>query len=108
MGIPGLSKNLKPYAVAGVVGCKTPECQIHRSQQGSPSSNIIIDGPSFAYAIYHRLLVHKLKWLTAVEAMPSYNEIGKGALAFLDELESYGLNVYEILLLRRTIDQTTT
>lgn len=93
MGIPGLTTHLKPYAVPTVVGCKTPDCELHRSSNDSSATNIIIDGPSFAYAIYDRLLAHKPERLTGVEAMPSYDELGKGALAFLDELQSYGLNV---------------
>lgn len=93
MGIPGLSKPLKPYAVSEVVGCKTPNCEKHHSQSAGRSSKIIIDGPAFAYAIYQRLVIQKPDWLNALEAIPSYDEVGKGALAFLDELESYGLTM---------------
>ena len=95
MGIPGLSKPLKPYAVATTIGCKTPHCSEHKPAHSESSRNIIIDGPSFAYSIYHRLIVQKPEWLTAVEAMPSYSELGQGALAFLNEMEDYGLKVYD-------------
>lgn len=98
MGIPGLSKPLKPYAVSTTVGCKTLLCSEHKPAPSESSINIIIDGPSFAYSIYHRLIVQKPEWLTAVEAMPSYEELGQGAVAFLDEMEEYGLKVYDINL----------
>ena len=98
MGIPGLSKPLKPYAVSTTIGCKTQHCSEHKPALSESSRNIIIDGPSFAYSIYHRLIIQKPEWLTAVEAMPSYQEVGQGALAFLDEMEDYGLKVYDVNL----------
>lgn len=98
MGIPGLSKPLKPYAVATTVGCKTSLCEEHKPAHSEWNRGIIIDGPSFAYSIYHRLIIQKPEWLTAVEAMPSYEELGQGAIAFLNELEDYGLKVYDINL----------
>ena len=88
MGIPGLSKPLESYAVPTVIGCKALGCEEHRN--GQPS-RIVIDGPSFAYCIYHRLVREKPERLTAMESIASYHELGNGALAFLDELESYGL-----------------
>lgn len=90
MGIPGLSKSLETYAVSTIIGCKTLGCERHSPRNGH-HSKIVIDGPSFAYCIYHRLIRQQPEWLTAVEIIPSYNEVGKGALAFLDELESYGV-----------------
>ena len=96
MGIPGLSKPLKPYAVSTTIGCKTPHCSEHKPALSESCRSIIIDGPSFAYSVYHRLIIQKPEWLTAVEAMPSYSELGQGALAFLMELEDYGLEVYDV------------
>ena len=88
MGISGLSKDLQSYAVPTILGCKTLGCERHR--KGQPS-RIVIDGPSFAYCIYHRPVLEKSEWLTAVERIASYHELRNGALAFLDELESYGV-----------------
>ena len=88
MGIKGLSKDLESYAIPTTLGCKAPGCENHR--KGQPS-RIVIDGPSFAYCIYQRLVRGKPEWLTAVESIASYHELGTGALAFLDELESYGV-----------------
>ena len=98
MGIPGLSKPLKHYAVSTTAGCKTPHCEEHKPADSDSTRNIMIDGPSFAYSIYHRLIIRKPEWLTAVEAMPSYEELGQGAVAFLNELEGYGLKMYDINL----------
>ena len=98
MGIPGLSKHLKPYAVSATAGCKTPHCEEHKPAHSDSTRDIIIDGPSFAYSIYHRLIIQKPEWLTAVEAMPSYEELGQGAIAFLNEFEDYGLKMYDINL----------
>ena len=88
MGIPGLSKRLENYAVSTIIGCKTEGCERHTFQTGQPS-RIVIDGPSFAFCIYYRLIQAKPEWLTALEIIPSYEEVGNGALAFLNELESY-------------------
>lgn len=85
-----MSKPLETYAVSTIVGCKTPECERHPSHNGR-RIEIVVDGPSFAYCIYHRLIREKPDWLTAVEILPSYDEVGKGALAFLNEVESYGV-----------------
>ncbi|KAM0806018.1 XPG domain containing-domain-containing protein [Usnea florida] len=93
MGISRLSKNLEPYAVPTILGCKALGCEKHH--KGQPS-RIVIDGPSFAYCIYHRLVVEKPEWLTAVESIASYHELRNGALAFLDELESYGVVIEKI------------
>lgn len=90
MGVPGLSKVLETYAVFTTIGCKALGCERH-PPHSSQRSKIVIDGPSFAYCIYHRLIREKPDWLTAVEIMPSYDEVGNGALAFLNELESYGV-----------------
>lgn len=90
MGIPGLFKALEAYAVFTIIGCKTPGCERHRSRNGQ-RSRVVIDGPSFGYCIYHRLIRQMPEWLTAVEIMPSYDEVGNGALAFFNELESYGV-----------------
>lgn len=93
MGISGLSRHLQPYAVSTVVGCQTPNCQKHRSRDAVQTNKIIVDGPSFAYCVYQRLCSQMLRSINAIEAMPSYNDIGKGALAFLHQLESYGMVV---------------
>lgn len=95
MGIPGMSKPLEAYATSTTIGCKTLGCDRHPPFNGQ-RIKAVIDGPSFAYCIYHRLIREKPDWLTAVEIVPSYDEVGKGALAFLNELESYGVVIEKI------------
>ena len=90
MGVPGLPKALEAYAVSTIIGCKTPGCERHLSHN-SQRSQVVIDGPSFAYYIYHRQIRQMPDWLTAVEIMLSYDEVGNDALAFLNGLESYGV-----------------
>ncbi|CAD6566988.1 MAG: hypothetical protein ASARMPREDX12_009207 [Alectoria sarmentosa] len=96
MGIPRLALHLQPYASSTVVGCQTPNCERHKVQDGRQSNRIIIDGPSFAYCIFNRLFVRKPVSLDPMKMMPSYDEVGKGALAFLEQLESYGLVIEKI------------
>lgn len=91
MGISGLTKHLQSYAVSTAVGCQTPNCERHKGHDARQSNQIIIDGPSFAFCIFNRLFVNKPDSLDTLEMMPSYDEVGKGALAFLAQLESYGL-----------------
>ena len=98
MGISGLTKHLHPYAVSTVVGCQTPNCERHKGQDARQSNQIIIDGPAFAFCILNRLFVHKSVSLNTMDMMPSYDEVGKGALAFLEQLESYGLVMCVLLM----------
>lgn len=93
MGIPHLAQLLQPYAVPTVVGCKTPGCERHRLGQGTPERQIIIDGPGLAYHVYNKILAYKPRTLNAVDAIPTYSEIGNAAISFLDELASYGLRM---------------
>ena len=90
MGVPGLSKALKPYSTPNIVGCKNVECYQHRLQNDSKRA-IIVDGPSFAYCIYRKITTQKPDWLRAIDTVPTYEELGIGAIAFLDELRYYGL-----------------
>ena len=93
MGIPHLAQLLQPYAVSTVLGCKTPACKKHKLQQGILEREIIIDGPGLAYHVYYKILAHKPRTLNAVDAIPSYSEIGNATITFLDELVSYGLRM---------------
>lgn len=88
MGIARLRKHLEPFAESIVLGCMTINCKEHSAQR-----EIIIDGPSLAYHIYYRLFAHKPAYLGPIDAIPSYNELGKAFLVFLDELVRYGIKV---------------
>lgn len=80
MGIPGLTVKLQPYAVPATLGTYGDASQ--------DTSRVIIDGPSLAYHIYYRLLACKPASLNALDAVPSYQELGQGALEFLDALRA--------------------
>lgn len=80
--------HLEAFAESVVLGCKTQKCVKHPMHQ-----DVIIDGPSFAYYIYYRVLAHKPLHLGPMDAIPSYTELGKAALSFLDELIDFGIVV---------------
>ena len=90
MGIPRLIGLLNPYSVSVSLGCSNEECSIHPRS----SSPLIIDGPGLAYAIYYRLLACKPTHLNALDAQPSYNEIGNATLRFLEQLRECGVAMY--------------
>lgn len=93
MGIKGLSSALSPYAVSTVVGCRKTGCGKCSSHDQYESTKIIIDGPAFAYYIYDKLIVNRPQPVNAIDTLPSYSEIGEGALAILGELESYNVTM---------------
>ena len=72
MGIPRLITYLEPYATPAELS----DCRV------------IIDGPGLAYHIYHRLLASNPRADNAIHGAPSYEELGDGAVYFLDELQS--------------------
>lgn len=88
MGISRLRGHLEPFAELIVLGCTTTNCKEHSTQR-----EIIIDGPSLAYHIYYRVFAHKPAYLGPIDAIPSYTELGKAFLVFLDELVRYGIKV---------------
>ena len=93
MGIPHLSQFLEPFAVNRLLGCKTSGCEEHRHKFDNPR-HLVIDGPGLAYHIYYKIQGHKDGSLNAIDALPTYTEIGHVFLAFLRELEEYGLTMY--------------
>jgi hypothetical protein len=70
MGIPHLITFLQPYAEAeSIVG-----------------RHVVIDGSGFAYHIYHACLSARPAAWNPFEAAPSYEELGKASIAWLDGL----------------------
>lgn len=88
MGVPHLAKQLHAFAEFAPLGCKSEGCSLHPSDK-----KIIIDGPSLAYHIYHCGLAHSPSNLGPIDALPSYEMLGKATVTFLDELQSYGTTV---------------
>lgn len=83
MGIPHLITHLRPYAV----------------DKDLKGQCVVIDGPGFAYHIFHSCLAEEPNARNPFEAFPSYEKIGDTAIRWLDELEGYGVEVYESTLL---------
>lgn len=77
MGIPNLITHLRPYTT-------TTDLQ---------HQHLIIDGPGFAYHIYHNLLSSAPQTKNPFEALPSYAEIGDTAVQWLEEFENLGVNM---------------
>lgn len=95
MGIPRLTSYLSPYAKPTILGCQKKDCPMHSFSIDCSRSRVILDGPAFAYTIYGRLIAGKADYLGPLAAVPSYDEVGKAALAFLGELEKCGVVMYD-------------
>ena len=87
MGIPRLTSHIQPYLIPTALGCNTPGCDEHVNPQKEPKK-LIIDGPGLAYHLYYRLLAHRPYSSNTLDSVPSYDDLGKAALIFLDELQS--------------------
>lgn len=99
MGIPRLTSYIAPYAVTTVLGCDKPGCQQHSPPVTGRSNKVVIDGPALAYAIYDRLTVQEVDHLNVLATVPTYDEVGQAALAFLFELEKRGVIMYDHITL---------
>lgn len=95
MGIPRLTSHIQPYLIPTVLGCSTPDCKNHPNFQKAPEK-LIIDGPGLAYYLYYRLLAHKPYSLDGLDAVPSYDELGRAILIFLDELQDHHVIMYDL------------
>lgn len=83
MGIRYLLRHLEPFASPVVLG---PE-----------ASDVVIDGPAFAYYIHNLVYSTKrsiLQSRNSLESVPECGELGDGAVAWLERLEAEGLHVY--------------
>ncbi|KAI4093695.1 MAG: hypothetical protein LQ344_002760 [Seirophora lacunosa] len=89
MGIPRLTGQLEPYSVPLILGYQTVNFSKDLADSSSSLTPIIIDGPGLAYHIYHRLLAHRSACLKGLDAIPSYGEIGRAFIAYLDTLNSH-------------------
>ncbi|OAF58906.1 hypothetical protein VC83_06115 [Pseudogymnoascus destructans] len=80
MGIPHLITHLRPYS----------------ENTNFNGQNVIIDGPGFAYHIFHTCLAEEPEARNPFEAFPSYKKIGDAAIRWLEELEGFGVEVKKI------------
>ena len=87
MGIPHLSHQLQPHGVKVVLSRTT-------TTDSAGQFSTIIDGPSLAYHCFHACMSRRSGARNAYEAAPSYRELGEAAVAWLEQIEHYGLRVY--------------
>lgn len=59
--------------------------------KGDNTSKVIVDGPGLAYHIYYKCLPLRPTARNALEASPSYQELGHAAITWLTHLETCGL-----------------
>lgn len=85
MGIPHLITHLRPYS----------------KNTNFNGLDVIIDGPGFAYHIFHACLANEPDARNPFEAFPSYGKVGDAAIRWLEELEGFGVEVYRPLLTRK-------
>ncbi|KAK7517290.1 XPG domain containing-domain-containing protein [Phyllosticta citriasiana] len=94
MGIPRLLLTLQDHgsgvelgtcSVAGASGEAVINLPRDRKRQ------VVIDGPGLAYYAYERAFAARSHGRNALEAMPSYAEVGAVAVDFLTVLEKHGL-----------------
>jgi hypothetical protein len=80
MGIRGLTSLIKPYGPRDTI---------------KPGDNVIVDGPSFAYHIYH-ICRQKYSVNPCEYHYPTYRDFTRTALTYLDTLISHGIHIVSI------------
>jgi len=96
MGIPRLMTQVSPYSEP--VTWHRRHTLSKDASSPPEKENIIIDGPSFCYFIHHKCLSTKTHARQALEAVPTYLELAEEAIAWLDELETFGFCMYDCAL----------
>lgn len=86
MGIPHLAHHLQPHGTKLVLSRATPGT--------GDQIPAIIDGPSLAYQCLYVCLSRNSSARNAIEAAPSYKELGEAAISWLEQIEQFGLKVY--------------
>jgi len=84
MGIPHLLNHLRSYASPFVLSS---------GGRDANESTAIVDGPGLAYHAYYRALSRRTNARNALEAAPSYTELGGIAVEWLQTLEQHGLRM---------------
>ncbi|KAI5201813.1 hypothetical protein E4T39_04983 [Aureobasidium subglaciale] len=82
MGIPHLTHSLSPYGDKVVL-----------PQNPATHGNAIIDGPSLAYHVFYVCVARRTGARNALEAAPTYQELGQAAVHWLEQIEQYGLKI---------------
>lgn len=83
MGIPGLMKDLAPYRERAILGYST-------ELEGVVNiSAVVIDGPSFVYEVYRRLMAS----IADVEAPLAHRVVNEAVLDLLNEIQSHDVEM---------------
>jgi hypothetical protein len=89
MGISYLTRHLLPYAETISFGPRN-----NVESEFSYQQNVVIDGPSLVYDVYHRLLANMHPGCDILDVQPTCNEVSRGVVAFLCKLDTLGVEVY--------------
>ena len=89
MGLPHLMHHLQTYGER-VIFHKPVE---GGRPDGDTPTQAVIDGPALAYHVYYICLSKRGGARNALEAIPSYHELGRVAVSWLDQIEQYGISV---------------
>ena len=87
MGIPYLRKHVRPYGEKIVLAKREGG-----ATTGSPT-RLVVDGPSLAYHVYHRLYRQLSTDHGPFHGVPSYQQLSRGIVEYLQKLEEFGLNM---------------
>jgi hypothetical protein len=100
MGIPQFFTRIRAYGIDDVIGVRSVNAATQdqdrdqdQSQSHCPSKLVIIDGPSLAHFLFDELTKgeHANK---RAECFHRYGTIGENAIHWLDNLVSFGWEVY--------------
>lgn len=86
MGIPRLTGHMQPHGTKIVF----PQ----QAASSDQAEHAIIDGPSLAYHCFYACQSRRGNARNALEATPSYRELGEAVLSWLQQIEQYGFKVY--------------
>lgn len=90
MGIPHLAGYLEPFSDRITIGHTLHDPAKGAYESAIPSSKFIVDGPGLAYHICYRLCANRSGSINPLDAIPTYRDIGRHVIIFLDALEAYG------------------
>ncbi|PNS13797.1 hypothetical protein CAC42_3290 [Sphaceloma murrayae] len=86
MGIPGLTRQAEEHAE-----------RVTYSPDGTATRNAIIDGPALAYHVLNLCISQRTSRRSALDDLPSYQELGVSTISWLDSLSDYGFKINSII-----------
>ena len=91
MGVPRFTKDLALYVQRATLGREGSACE-----STVEVLTLVLDGPSYAHHVYEKLLGHLLRSATVGLQLPTYEEIGEGALHLLRDFTEQGVKIEAI------------